>query len=141
MSAAGQAMVVHLQWSYWCPCHPRLSYQKPQHPNYDGIPEIPGICVIARQDRPGEAFQIFHVQATYNLAQAFESLLTAGSPIYRQLQGERCFMRWAPVAQRNVRDQLLAAIQYWMAAGAPAAAKPALIEELLVPEILDRQKG
>ena len=136
MSAAAPALIVHLQWSYWSACSPRLSYQRSQHPDYDGIPEIPGICVIGRRDGPGNGFRIVHVQITYNLAQAFENLLTVGSPVYSQLQDGQCFMRWAPIAQRNLRDQVLATIQYWIASGAPAGSKPALVEELLLPEIV-----
>jgi hypothetical protein len=135
-AAAAPAMAVHLQWSPWCPS--RLFCRKPQNPRDadEGIPDIPGICVVGRAKGRGDGFSIMHVQATYNLAQAFDRLFALGSPIYSQLQQGQCFLRWAPIAQRTVRDHVLATIQGWIAADAPANSKPALIEELLLPTIL-----
>ena len=136
--AAAASLALSLQWSPWCPWN--LFHRSPQNPFFteEGAPDIPGICVVGRAEEGGRTFSIVHVQATYNLAQAFARLFAPDSPIYAQLQAGQCFLCWAPVAERKVRDQVLSVIQNWTAAGAPASAMPALIQELVSFRALGR---
>jgi hypothetical protein len=99
------------------------------------------MCVIGREDPQGKGFRIVHVEITYNLGQAFDRLLTNGSPIYSELQQGQCFMRWAPIARRSVREHLLSIVRKWIALGAPAGSKPAVVEQLLSPEIFDLRQN
>jgi hypothetical protein len=139
-SVTGPATVLPLQWSYWCPCRPRPVSRGPRNPD-EGIPAIAGLCVIGREDPQSKGFRIVHIEITYNLGQAFERLLTVGSPIYAELEGGQCFMRWAPVARRSVREYLLSVVRKWLALGAPAGSKPAVVEQLLSPEIFEARRN
>lgn len=139
-AAAVPALEFSLQWSYWCRCSASRFRRNPQKPD-EGIPEIPGICVFALADGANKSFTLVHAEITYNLAQTLDRLLTTGSPIDGHLRQGHCFVRWAPVARRQVRDYLLSVIKKWLAAGAPATSKPAVIQELLAPEIFDPAKN
>jgi hypothetical protein len=99
------------------------------------------MCVIGREAPQGKGFRIVHIEITYNLGQAFERLLTVGSPIYSELQQGQCFMRWAPIARRSVREYLLSLVRKWIALGSPDTSMPAVVEQLLAPEIFDPQQN
>jgi hypothetical protein len=99
------------------------------------------MCVIGREDSQAKGFRIVHVEITYNLGQAFERLLTVGSPIYAELERGHCFMRWAPIARRSVREYLLSVVRKWLALGAPAGSKPPIVEQLLSPEIFEARRN
>jgi hypothetical protein len=139
-AAAVPAMEISLQWSYWCRCYPSLFRRNPQKPD-EGIPEIPGICIFGLMDSSNKNPAIVHAEITYNLAQTLDRLLSTGSPIDRYLQQGQCFVRWAPIARRQVRDHLLSVIRSWVAAGSPATSKPVVVQELLVPEVLDPMRN
>lgn len=111
MSTATVPQAIHLHWSRWFHCETSFSLSL--------VPNEPGIYAIAEEVAqngapPRRTLNIIVVRPAPDLFHALSALYTQGCPLREKLEKSRCFIRYAAVADPDVRHAAVADLQQWL---------------------------
>ena len=111
-SASAPARELRVQWTRWFHCESSF--------NLGLVPSQPGLFAIAEEvpcrDKEGHNLNVIQVEAVDDLFHALNSLYAQDCALRRNLEKNRCFLRYAVLANPDVRNAAVADLKRWLEA-------------------------